>query len=464
MIRIDLLPDDVLLEIFDFWVDMSSGCDDKSDKTLVEGWQPLVHVCRRWRSLVFGSPRRLDLKLYCTPDTPAKDTLDVWPALPLVIAGTLALSSSTDNVIAALGKSNRVREIALDGWKLGEVLAAMQAPFPELMGLHLWSDDEAPVTVIPDSFWAGSAPRLRILTLNSISFPGLPKLLLSATHLVYLSLHSIPHSGYISPQAIVALLSVLSSLEILYLEFRSPRSLPGRESPSLPPPKRSIPALAQFRFKGVIEYLEELVTRIDTPQLVEMEISFFNQIDYDCPRLAQFINYPPTLRALDEAHVQFDDNTASVDLGSRTSKFRFDNLLIDVSCREPDWQLSFIEQVCNWSLSPLSTVEVLYLDHQYSKLVWKNEAIENTLWLGLLLPFTAVKDLYLSNIFAPGIAAALQEFVGGRVSEVLPNLQNIFVERLELSGSFQENIGQFVAARRLSDHPIAVSDWNEDSG
>ncbi len=134
--------------------------------------------------------------------------------------------------------------------------------------------------------------------------------------------------------------------------------------------------------------------------------------------------------------------------------------LINISCREPDWQLSSIEQVCNSSLHPLSTVEDLYIEHEYSRLVWKNDAIENTLWLELLLQFTAVKNLYLSKEFAPGIAAALQELVGARITEVLPNLQNIFVEALEPSGPFQENIGQFVAARELSSHPVAISDWD----
>ena len=62
--------------------------------------------------------------------------------------------------------------------------------------------------------------------------------------------------------------------------------------------------------------------------------------------------------------------------------------------------------------------------------------------------------------------AALQELVGARITEVLPSLQNIFVEgleELEPSGLFfQENIEQFVTARQLSDHPIAISDWGED--
>src|SRR5260221_5208216 len=55
---------------------------EPEEASAVESWQLLVHVCRRWRSLVFGSPRRLNLRLFCTPETPAKDTLAVWPALP----------------------------------------------------------------------------------------------------------------------------------------------------------------------------------------------------------------------------------------------------------------------------------------------------------------------------------------------------------------------------------------------
>ena len=196
-----------------------------------------------------------------------------------------------------------------------------------------------------------------------------------------------------------------------------------------------------------------------TPQLYELEITFFNQIDFDCPRLAQFINCTPKLRALDKTHVQFDDRIVRVKLQHWRSLFGLDDLRISISCREPDWQLSSIEQVCNSLLHPLSTVEDLYIEHQYSQLVWKDDAIENTLWLQLFLSFTEVKNLYLSKEFAPGIAAALQELVGGRIMEVLPSLQNIFVEGLESLGPFQKNIAQFVAARQLSDHPIAISVW-----
>jgi hypothetical protein len=36
------------------------------------------------------------------------------------------------------------------------------------------------------------------------------------------------------------------------------------------------------------------------------------------------------------------------------------------------------------------------------------------------------------------------------------------VKGLEPSGPFQDNIGQFVSARQLSSHPIAIAVWEED--
>ena len=463
MIRIDVLPDDVLLEILDFYMALMSP--PFLDRRGVEAWQLLVHVCRRWRNLIFESPRRLNLRLFCTTQTPARNALDVWPPFPLLVWSTVLTGSlaGTDNVIAALEQSNRVCLVNLHvtGWKLEKVLAPMQVSFPELTDLRLSLHGEIPI--IPDSFLGGSAPRLRFLQLDNIPFPGLPKLLLSTTHLVDLFLHNIPHSGYISPKAMVALLSALSSLEALHLGFESPQSRPHRETQSLPPPKRSVlTSLHEFRFKGITEYLEELITCIDTPQLEYMVIILFNQVDFDCPRLAQFINCTPILRAFHDAHVRFDDSTACVTLRYRESKLGHYGLDINILCREQDRQLSSIKQVCNFCLPPLPTIEDLYIEHRYSELIWKNETIDDTLWLELLLSFTAVKDLYISKEFAPGIAAALQALVGARIIDALATLQNIFVERLEPSesGPFQENIGQFVAARQLSNRPITISRWD----
>ncbi len=458
MTRTDILPDDVLLDIFDFYMDMIPSYWNKTE---IEAWQLLVHVCRQWRSLIFRSPRRLNLRLFCTPGTPARDTLDVWPALPLLIGGYMGYMSSlsdADGIIVALGQSNRVCLVDLLGlvdWQLKKVLAAMQAPFPKLTRLELISHGETQL-VAPDAFLGGSAPRLRLFQLDGIPFPGLPKLLLSATDLVHLELSNIPHSGYISPEAMATLLSVLSSLKTLHLQFLSPRSHPDWESRRPPPPKCSvIPALDHFTFKGVIDYLEDLVTFIDAPQLNRLHISFFNQIDFDGPRLAQFISRTPILR-YNDVHVQFDNMAAWVRLPSPVP---VKEPTIRISCKESDWQLSSVAQVCNSCLPPLSMIEDLYIERGFSRLVWKNGAIgENTLWLELLLPFPAVENLYLSKVFARRIAAALEEIVG---TELLPSLRNIFVEaqgRKPLV-QFRKNIRKFVAARQLSGHSITVSIW-----
>src|SRR6266403_338579 len=155
------------------------------DKTEIEAWRSLVHVCRRWRNIVFGSPRRLNLRLFCTSKTPARDTLDVWPPLPLLIWGHMSLSPGVDDIIVALGQTNRVYQVFLENlveWQLVKVLAAMQVPFLELTRLRLYLGGETP-PVAPDSFLGasflgGSAPHLRLFQLSGIPFPGLPKLLL----------------------------------------------------------------------------------------------------------------------------------------------------------------------------------------------------------------------------------------------------------------------------------------------
>ena len=201
-----------------------------------ESWQSLVHVCRRWRSVIFRSPRHLQLRLRCKAKTPVRDMLDIWPPFPLVVDDIVGPTEDMDNVIAALERRDRVDTIQLtgvNGSSLEKVLAAMQEPFPELMFLWLLSSGES-VPIVPDSFLGGSAPRLLILLLSGIPFPGLRKLLLSATNLVNLQLTNIPHSGYISPDAMVTALTALTRLQNLDLGFRSPRSHPDQAS-RLPP-------------------------------------------------------------------------------------------------------------------------------------------------------------------------------------------------------------------------------------
>ena len=173
-VKIDVLPDVALLEIFDFYVG-KKGHDLNVDKCAMHVWCTLAHVCRKWRDLVFASPRRLRLQLWYKHWLPLKEMLDIWP--PLNIAITVDLYSGFDeyNDNIALAHNDRISKIKLwnfQSWQLEEVLAAMHRPFPALscLVLDLEDDEDTTVSLVPDSFLGGSAPHLQTLPeLHSVS-------------------------------------------------------------------------------------------------------------------------------------------------------------------------------------------------------------------------------------------------------------------------------------------------------
>ena len=458
---IDVLPDYVLLEIFVFYVEEISFYS-------IDAWHALVHVCRKWRIVVFGSPRRLNLRLQCgTARKPAlaRETLDIWPPLPIVLWQHDHLAWDMDNIMATLEHNDRVCEIKLwdaSSLQLEKISAAMQEPYPALTSLLLRSRNEI-TQVIPKSFLGGSASRLRELTLDNVAFPGLWKLLSSATHLIELDLWRIPHSGYTSPEALVTCLSTLTRLEKLCLKFQSPQSRPERGSRRPPPLTCSVlPALAYLRFKGVSDYLEDFVARIDAPMLDHLDITFFHQLIFDTPKIPQFISRTPNLKSHDEACVIVSDS--GVRIAPVRPFVRGLRVDLEISCRQSDWQLSSFAQACRSSLPQtfISSLETLYIrEDGYPRPSWQDDT-ENAQWLELLRPFTAVKNLYFSKEFTSRIAPVLEELVGERGVEIMPALQGLFLEDVNLAGRVREAIGRFVAARQLTGHPIAISNWDKE--
>ena len=150
-------------------------------------------MCQRWRSVVFASPNFLDLRLVCGPRTRVELT-GIWPPLPIIIRNMVDLPMPEDyDFDAAIVHPNRVCEIDLlhlTSSQLQRLASAMQEQFPALIHLMLDFADyySRPAPALPDGFLGGSAPRLQSLRLHSIPFPALPKLLLSATDLVHLTL------------------------------------------------------------------------------------------------------------------------------------------------------------------------------------------------------------------------------------------------------------------------------------
>jgi hypothetical protein len=390
--------------------------------------------------------------------------LNIWPELPVsVLYYKTQVVDDTDNTIAALKLKGSISRIDLfvDKCSRERFVAVMQDPFPILEHLRLWSNHDM-TPVIPDSFLGGSAPRLRRITLHRILFPALPNLLLSATNLVYLSLWDIPHSGYISPEVMVTSISGLTQLEFLCLRFRSSRFRPDRASRFLPRLTRTLlPALTYLDFKGVTEYLEDLVARIDVPLLGFTNIMFFNQLVFDIVEFPNFIYRTETFTVIDQADIVLNPYSIAITLSRKGATIDSIPLRLEISCEHFDWQLSALAQVCNSCLATLSSLEHLSIcDNRYLPPHWQDD-IENTQWLELLRPFTTVKDLYLSDEVALHVAPALQELSEERVTEVLLALQNMFVDDPEPSGLIQQGFQTFVTARgrQVSSRPVAIHRW-----
>jgi len=271
-VTIDILPDDVLLEIFDRYEDDSLYFHTWWWETLhTWWWEPLVHVCRRWRNVVLASPQRLHLLLACNGGTPTRRSLDIWPPFPIAVTCFLrdvGNGKGIDNIIAALEQCDRVSEITLDGpnFVLERFFGAMRKPFPALTHLRLSSSIyRGGPLALPDTFLGGFSPSLRSFTIMGVTFPAFPKLISSSSQLDTLRLWDIPYAGYISPAEIATCLARLPNLKLLSIGFQFP-SPPDRTTP--PPPTRVVlPTLNYFKFEGNRKYFEDLVARIDTPLL-----------------------------------------------------------------------------------------------------------------------------------------------------------------------------------------------------
>lgn len=398
--------------------------------------------------------------------------MDVWPRLPIIIEyryvpsaiSQSAILEDLGDLVSALRHHVRICRITLSltGPLVGTVTSAMQQPFPMLTYLRVQLCGEAASSpALPDGFLGGLAPRLQKIWLEGIRFPSLPKFLLGASGIVELRLDKIPDTWNISPQTLTRCLSTLPKLTSLSIEFQYPQSPTLRHSP--PPPTRSVlPALAILFYKGESEYLEDLVSQIDAPRLSYAFIKFFNQLIFDIAELPRFISRTEKLRTLNRAEAFFDGQAVGIGFyRPETTVPR--NLTVRVACIPSDWQLSSLAQLCNRSLSLLSGVEQLDIRDCHSQEPHLQEMMQ---WVDLFHPFTAVESLRIPRELGTRIAPVLNELTEPWAADVLPALNSLIFEELEPSlsesgsGSLQQAIGGFIAARERSGHPVDVRRWD----
>ena len=186
-----------------------------------------------------------------------------------------------------------------------------------------------------------------------------------------------------------------------------------------------------------------------------ISIILFNQLVFDIPQLLQFIAHTGITKSYNRATVIFHGTYVRFSHcppeGTNSSR----PLILGVLGGGIDRQVSCMAQICSQYSSFLPSVEQLDIRKDYC---WSNS--DQTPWLELFRPFTAVRTLRISRDPQPSIAHTLQELTGERAIEVLPELDGLYLEDYQPSGPEQKAIEPFIAARQYSDHPVAVHHWD----
>jgi hypothetical protein len=430
-----------------------------------------VHICRRWRQIILGSPLRLNLQILCTHLTPVKKYLGIWPAFPIVIDHPSRLPFTTrgnkeenKNIIVALKHPSRISFLRLDvfgmyGMQATNILKAMEAPFPILTHLEIdldWGSEP----VIPAEFLGGSAPRLQEIILSSFPYPKLLTLLLSTTDLIKLEIFDIPPDGYISPEAVAASLVALTRLETFVIGFQMATSRPDRIHPRPVITRGVLPVLTHFRFKGASEYLEVLVSRIDCPRLNQIVVTYLNQVvDFQVVQFSKFIHRTVGSEIFLFKHARFSfseyNRTVAFTMHPHANHSPLDRrpAMTIISRGGIDYpvQILHITQVLSHLSAKLSNVVHLKLKVELEGR--QLTGADNFEWMCLLRQFSTVQTLHVSQELAGHVALALEDATAELADEVLPSLNLIRVV-----GQPASSIEKFIVSRRLSGCPVTFID------
>ena len=442
-----MLCDDVLLNIFLHCLEASP-----------EFWTTLVHVCQSWRKIVFTSPWSLHLRLCCKHGTPVSETLDRWPALPIILqyGGTSTVDppapEDEDNVLAALEQPDRVSSISLTITdSLLAKLFTLEKPFSELEELDLLSRKNVHLT-LPNVFQWGA--RLRSLHLTRISIPFLPQLS-SSTNLVDIQLYEIPTAGYTAPEVFANALSGMTQLRLLSLYFLSPPT--SSDHLDLPSPSGGyviLPALTSLKYRGSSRYLDNLVARIDTPRLEDVEVTFSFERTIHVSRLGRLTERIEMQRSVSRVEIAFSQSTISTGIRftQPDAPTRFG--LQIVPCRQLSEQLDLMGQILN---------HFSHFSHHIKTLVINTTKWSRRLggepWLGLIRTFDCAKDFRVAGEQVTDILCALRPEDGEPEDPtVLPALCDLRVlrEPLWIPGSSWDAVQSLYVSRWRSGRPIRV--------
>ncbi|KAI0253924.1 hypothetical protein BJV78DRAFT_1280654 [Lactifluus subvellereus] len=468
---INILPEDVLLEIFDYcrkafeqepryeWIWNSKN-----------GWFKLAHVCRKWRCVVLSSSSRLHVRLLFTSRRPPRAVmLTRLPPLPTVVdysEATIQTLKAENRMAAALRYPNRACGITITESHLlsDRVCRAMNRPFPILESFKLLT--YGPEFKVPTPIFKRSAPSLRRLYLQNVLFASVSQLLSSTTGLVELDL-GIDTIVCLSPAA-----SLLTHLQAMPCLRRLQLCVLDLSPPTTSIPVSSMRAtdivpllrLTHFQFSGCTTYFEALAAGLAAPFLQDLKIELDDEDDYPStfPHLSRFIS---------DVEGQFFAVLVDITSGAPQISMLTHSHSID----EPPRRIA-IQNELTWPVQigsafgpRLTTAGQLSIQCEpYHRLWFDEDPIGSRRFLE---QFENVKILSVGRDLLLEVARFLLLNSGEPPLLLLPALEEIElrlavprfappisdVEREEVLSTFSA----FIAARQQVGHPVRIS-WNAD--
>ena len=380
------------------------------------------------------------------------------PPLPLVIdyRGTDITPEDEEAIILALAQRDRVRRIRfyLPVLKLQRFIVAIDREYPILECLILDGpfEERSTVLILPETL---QTPHLRHLMIDRSSLIRSP-LLATAVGLVTLYVALYHPSTYFQPTVLLQSLSLIPQLEILVIAFHFPVPDHDMERQLMRPPKAThvtLPNLRFFALRVVSAYLEAVLSRITSPRLEDLRISYRKQLTFPIPQLLQFMGRIENLR-FDCAEFHFDSERVYVMVKSPKTNMPMKVFFINLDCWHLDWQVSSMAHIFNSHSQIFSPVEHLTLAHQaHSRSSEEHNEVEPTEWRRLLGSFSNLKTLRIEDGLVREFSHCLRLEDGEHPLELLPELRELTYSK---SGNADDIFTPFIDARLNAGRPVTL--------
>jgi F-box-like len=462
-LTINHLPDEILLEIFDFY---RQGVDSYDHQWREKyAWFNLTHLSRRWRAITLASSSRLDLGIIVGPIKPAhiEPILSSLPGLPILIDFKyidegITIRSAVWRMRTALGQHDRVRGVSFTGTRKGvhvdEFFSATDCHFPILESLVL-SHTYYQELELPDTFLGGpdlSNLHLRRLELERFSLTSVSRFLLSTSSLTDLALRIDTALGTSPKTPLLACLQGMPCLSRLDLEI-------VHNSPSqFSAPNDIVPLskLTYFHYSGHSVFLDAIVAGISAPSVRNFSMQFFDAILFPLVHLTRFITETEKHhRALE---VAFLGRFFCLSLLTHSDFKQYRQIVLFNPI--PSWSPETILRISGSLSTKLATVEELRVAFSIAKMGTEDDI----LWRRFYQLFPGVKVLHTEGANYDCIARTLLQYHEEPEDAfvLLPALEEMQIgndehrthrRRIE---SARAVFKPFISARRRAGRPVKV--------